>query len=593
MISSGIFVLPGIAFSRAGPAVIVAYGVAGLIALLGTLSVLELTTGMPKAGGDYFFITRSLGPLVGTVSGLLSWFALSAKSAFAVFGLASLLSALLGLPLVPAALTLAAIFIAINLLGARSAAIVEVVLVAGLLSILVVFVALGLPEIEALRYRPFIKGNWNAMASGVGFVFVSFGGLINATSIAGEVRRPARSLPVGFLGAIIVVTVLYVLCLVVAIGILPADELGSSTFPLAEAAGALAGRWGFAVLAIAGALAFITTVHAGILSASRYPFALSRDLLLPDFLGRMTRRSVPLASLLLTGTLVAAASIVKIEILVAAASTIILCSYLLANVAAMVMRYSRLTSYRPTFRVPLTPVVQIISIVLFVFFIVDLGAAGLAVAAGLVVVSFGVYLLYGRKRHTGEYALLHLIERITNRELTGDNLERELRTIVHEKNEVVHDPVDEVLKEAAVLDLPDTRSLRELFPRLADVLSGRLETAPREIERLLWKREQESSTAISEFVAVPHLVVKRPGLFTLVCARLPSGVRFSETFSNVKAVFVLAGSSDRRTLHLQTLAALAQIAMDRSFETEWLAARKAEQLREVLLLGERRRLAPG
>jgi mannitol/fructose-specific phosphotransferase system IIA component (Ntr-type) len=69
-------------------------------------------------------------------------------------------------------------------------------------------------------------------------------------------------------------------------------------------------------------------------------------------------------------------------------------------------------------------------------------------------------------------------------------------------------------------------------------------------------------------------------------------VRFSETSPSVKAVFVLAGSSDRRTLHLQTLAALAQIAMDRSFEEEWLAARKAEQLREVLLLGERRRLAP-
>jgi amino acid transporter len=95
---------------------------------------------------------------------------------------------------------------------AGPAVIGEVVLVAGLLSILVLFVAVGLPEVEALRYRPFIKGNWNTMASGVGFVFVSFGGLINATSIAGEVRRPARSLPLGFLGAIIVVTVLYVLC---------------------------------------------------------------------------------------------------------------------------------------------------------------------------------------------------------------------------------------------------------------------------------------------------------------------------------------------------------------------------------------------
>jgi mannitol/fructose-specific phosphotransferase system IIA component (Ntr-type) len=265
---------------------------------------------------------------------------------------------------------------------------------------------------------------------------------------------------------------------------------------------------------------------------------------------------------------------------------------MLANLAALVMRYSRLTSYRPSFRVPLTPFVQIASIALFVFFIADLGTAGLIVAAGLVVASFGIYLLYGRKRHRGEYALLHLIERITSRELTGDNLERELRTIIHEKDEVVHDPVDEVLKQAVVVDLPDARSLGDLFTRLADVLSEPLALSPREIERLLWERERDSSTAISEFVAVPHLVLKRPGLFTLLCARVAAGVRFSDAAPGVKAVFVLAGSSDRRTLHLQTLAALAQIAMDRNFDTEWLVARKAEQLREVLLLGERRRLRP-
>jgi mannitol/fructose-specific phosphotransferase system IIA component (Ntr-type) len=302
------------------------------------------------------------------------------------------------------------------------------------------------------------------------------------------------------------------------------------------------------------------------------------------------RRSVPVASLLTTGALVAAASTVALERLVTAASTIILSSYMLANVAALVMRYSKLTGYRPTFRVPLTPIVQILSIALFIFFIVDLGIAGLIVASSLVVVSLGVYLLYGRPRHTGEFALLHLIEQITNRTLTGDHLERELRMIVHEKNEVVHDQVDEVLTGASVSDLPDTQTLGDLFQRVADIHAEHLGVTPRELERLLWEREREGSTALSEFVAVPHLIVQRPGFFSLLCVRTASGVNFSENCPEVKAVFVLAGSSDRRTLHLRTLAALAQIAMDKTFETEWLAARKTEQLREVLLLGERRRL---
>ena len=62
MISSGIFVLPGLAFQQAGPSVILAYLLAGLLALIGILSVIELTTAMPKASGDYYYVTRSLGP---------------------------------------------------------------------------------------------------------------------------------------------------------------------------------------------------------------------------------------------------------------------------------------------------------------------------------------------------------------------------------------------------------------------------------------------------------------------------------------------------------------------------------------------------
>ena len=87
MISSGIFILPGLAYKEAGPLVFVSYFLAGILALVGTLSIIELATAMPKAGGDYFFITRSLGPMVGTVSSFLSWTALCLKSAFAVFGI--------------------------------------------------------------------------------------------------------------------------------------------------------------------------------------------------------------------------------------------------------------------------------------------------------------------------------------------------------------------------------------------------------------------------------------------------------------------------------------------------------------------------
>ena len=74
MISSGIFVLPGIAYVRDGPAIILSYLFAGLLA----------ATAMPKAGSDYFFITRGMGPAIGTVAGLFNWVSFSLKSAFAL-----------------------------------------------------------------------------------------------------------------------------------------------------------------------------------------------------------------------------------------------------------------------------------------------------------------------------------------------------------------------------------------------------------------------------------------------------------------------------------------------------------------------------
>ena len=91
MISSGIFILPGLAHAKAGPAMVVAYLLAGLLAMTGMLSQAELVTAMPKAGGAYFYVTRSLGPAIGTIDGLITWLSISLKSAFALFGMAAFL----------------------------------------------------------------------------------------------------------------------------------------------------------------------------------------------------------------------------------------------------------------------------------------------------------------------------------------------------------------------------------------------------------------------------------------------------------------------------------------------------------------------
>lgn len=77
MMGSGIFILPGLAYIEAGPAVILAFVVSGLLVLPAALAKCEMATAMPEAGGTYIYIERSMGPMMGTIAGLGNWFSLS------------------------------------------------------------------------------------------------------------------------------------------------------------------------------------------------------------------------------------------------------------------------------------------------------------------------------------------------------------------------------------------------------------------------------------------------------------------------------------------------------------------------------------
>ena len=98
MISSGLFILPGLAFEHAGPAILISFIIAGLLALMGMLSQAELASAMPKAGGTYFYVMRSMGPGVGTVYGMVTWLSLSLKSAFELAFAGVILGSLIGVP---------------------------------------------------------------------------------------------------------------------------------------------------------------------------------------------------------------------------------------------------------------------------------------------------------------------------------------------------------------------------------------------------------------------------------------------------------------------------------------------------------------
>ena len=593
MISSGIFVLPGLAFSLVGPAMIISYLIAGSLALIGVFSVIELATAMPKAGGDYYFLTRSLGPLVGTVSGLLSWFALSLKTAFAVFGLSEVVFLLSEgrIPLFATAVPVTVVFALLNMKGAEAAAKFEVFLVALLFLLLGTYFFIGAPNIQLSHFKPFMVegGTFATILSTAGFVFVSFGGLLKTATIAEEVRNPRRNIPAGFIAAALAITVLYTLLLVVTVGVLPSEQLSNSFTPIADSARLLAGNWGFWAITLAAVLAFITTANAGIMSASRYPLALGRDKLLPPFTARLNKKGEPVVAIILTSIVILASLLLDIEKLVKAASAVVISSYILSAAAVLVMRKSKLTNYRPTFRVPLCPWLPIFGIVCFSLLIIDMGLAALEISLGLAAFGVMIYFFYGRKRSNMDYALLHVAERIVNRSLSDDSLEKELYEIIHDRDEVVHDAFDDILKTAAAIDLDPGATPESLLDAISQSLEKELSLSEDEIRAKFEERAAQGSCVVTPFVAIPHIVVEGDGLFKILLVRSREGVSF-ETDTSVKAFFVIVGSRDMRNMHLKALAAIAHMVQHPEFEKRWATAKNEVQLKDILLLSERVRM---
>jgi len=279
-----------------------------------------------------------------------------------------------------------------------------------------------------------------------------------------------------------------------------------------------------------------------------------------------------------------------LELLVKAASAFLLLTQLAINIAVIILRESEVRGYRPNFKAPFYPYLQIIGSLLFCLILIDLGWKILAITGLFITLALIVYWSYGRKsRQRNEYALLHLIERLTNRQLAGDNLERELKEIISERDEIVFDRFDHLVDQAIILDLDTGLGRAEFFRTAAEVIAQRLNLNQAVIEQALNARELESTTALNNFVAVPHLVIAGKEIFDLFIFRCRAGINFTPTAPAIKAVFVLIGTADERLFHLRALSAIAQIVFQADFETQWLKARGPSGIKHLIHLAERQR----
>jgi basic amino acid/polyamine antiporter, APA family len=387
-----------------------------------------------------------------------------------------------------------------------------------------------------------------------------------------------------------VVIALYGLLLIVTIGTLDASILGTSSTAIADSARTFMGKPGFVLLTIAAMLAFVSTANAGILAASRYPFALSRDLLLPSLFAKVHPKThTPFVAILLTAAFISFAIIIPLELLVKAASAVIILTYILLHTTIIILRESNIQNYQPSFTSPFYPWNQLIGLAAFCVLLIKMGTGILLTSFALICVGIFVYFLHGRFRASKEFALMHLVARIMNKEIQNSVLEKELKQVLHNRDEISYDRFDHLVEDADLIDIKEKINLEELMEIISNDIENKVHIEANNINQLLHERERDSSTAISPFVAIPHLIVEGEKIFELLIIRARKGVYFSEVSPSVKAIFVLYGSKDERTFHLQALASIAQIIQTAHFDELWLKAKRETNLKDILLLADRRR----
>ncbi|MCH8684536.1 amino acid permease [Pedomonas mirosovicensis] len=332
IVGTGIYTLIGVGADRAGPAVILAFFIAGLVCVCVALAYAELATMIPASGSAYTYSYSVLGE---GLAWLIGWSLILEYSvvcsAVAVgwsgYAVGFLQSAGIHLPIEIIAgphaggiLNLPAIFIiaavaGLLLIGTRESASVNAVLVVFKILALVIFIALTIPAFQAGHFEPFMPygfasseetGTAKGVMAAAAIIFFAFYGFDAVSTAAEEAKNPGRDLTIGIIGSMVVCTLLYMGVAAVAIGAMPYTEFAASGEPLAHVLRTLGHPQMATLIGAVAVIALPTVILAFMFGQSRIFFVMARDGLLPPRLGSVNARGVPVAVTVGTAIVVAA-----------------------------------------------------------------------------------------------------------------------------------------------------------------------------------------------------------------------------------------------------------------------------------------------
>lgn len=594
MFSSGLFLLPGIAASYTGDSVWLAYFCAGFLILPAMYCMAELSTAMPKAGGTYYFLDRAMGPLMGTIGGLGSWIAVVFKSAFALVGMGAYLGLYLDLPITITAIVLTLAFGAINIFGAKETTMLQRILVTTLVVILIAFIFLGFSHTgvaEAFSFiesdDPFLKSGLVGFVSTIGLVFVSYAGLTKVASVAEEVVDPDKNIPLGMTLSLLTATIIYALGTLILIKVLEPNELYGSLTPVADAGRVFLDGWPFDIgvilIVVAAMAAFASTGNAGILSASRYPYAMAKDKLVPQKLAKVSKFGTPMNAIIVTViAMILVLRLFDVASVAKLASAFQLLLFGLICVCVIVMRESRISTYKPGYRAPFYPWLQVAGIMISFWLIIEMGFLAIAFTGMVVIGCVLWYQFYASGKVERRGAIFHVHERLGQQRYEG--LEHELMTIIHDRTQAENLSYEALIARSVMMDFRygqyDIDQIRAI---LAEHAKEKFDISE-ELIMETFSDERLNLHAISPSVFIDYEAHKdcdEPELFVL-----RFGPRTSldlPGMNDVHTLLFLIAPTSPAGLDLRLAGHLAEIVQAESFEERWLKAKNEKEMNRILM----------
>jgi APA family basic amino acid/polyamine antiporter len=278
----------------------------GIYALLGAMTMAELAVMIPKSGGQYVFARRALGEYPAFVIGWTDWISVCAAIAATAIGLGELSGQIF--PSLAGhenatALSVVLAFTAVNWVGVRSGDRTQQLLsLLKLIALLAVAVAcFTAPAVAAGTVAAPILPSGLAFVSALVFVFqnvlYTYDGWNGVTYFGGEIKDPAREIPRAMAYGVLAVLVVYLALNAAYLHVLGIGELAHDKFPAATAANVVFGSAGQSVVRIVMLVTLLGSVNALLMIASRTPYAMSEDGLLPRFVSRVNAGGTPHLSL--------------------------------------------------------------------------------------------------------------------------------------------------------------------------------------------------------------------------------------------------------------------------------------------------------